>query len=461
MVLKKMSYVERIYRCLQEILKLTLPITTAFVAMGLMGIVDTIIVGHYQTDQLAYIGLANSIFMVLFTIPIALLQGVLIKSSQKFGARKFASCGKIYNEGRKYLVVLAVLFTLPGLFGESILRLLGQDPVMAQNAGEVLRIFVFSIPFILVYVNSNFFLQSIKRPYVGMYGILAANVLNLMINPVLVYGLLNFPEMGACGSATSTLIVRIFLAVYIQYYIYRMKRNPKLNHRFGLDRSYDTWWNDSRTTRKIGFGIAITTVATNGSFSIVSTFAGWMGAHTMAMYVIMLNVIGMMFMICFSIAQSTSIVVANNFGKRSREGIIASTIAGYLISFVVILVLSVAVALFPTQVFGIFTSDETLISAINAILGYVLLYIVLDTVPLGIYGALNGRGDVKIPTINQVISFLGVSISTCYMLAFGYDLGIRGVLLGMSCGGFTSLVLNTSRFLYLRRQDLKYGLPAK
>ena len=138
-----MSYVERIYRCLQEILKLTLPITTAFVAMGLMGIVDTIIVGHYQTDQLAYIGLANSIFMVLFTIPIALLQGVLIKSSQKFGARKFASCGKIYNEGRKYLVVLAVLFTLPGLFGESILRLLGQDPVMAQNAGEVLRIFVF------------------------------------------------------------------------------------------------------------------------------------------------------------------------------------------------------------------------------------------------------------------------------------------------------------------------------
>ncbi len=453
-----MSYTHRIYICLKDILRLTLPITTAFVAMGMMGIVDTIIVGHYQTDQLAYIGLANSIFMVLFTIPIALLQGVLIKSSQKFGARKFASCGKIYNEGRKYLIILAIIFTLPGLFGETILHLLGQEPNMAKHAGEVLRIFVFSIPFILVYVNSNFFLQSIKRPYVGMYGILAANVLNIIINPVLVYGLLGFPEMGACGSATSTLIVRIFLAVYIQYYIYRMKKNPKLNHRFGLDRSYDTWWNDSKTTRKIGFGNAINTVATNGSFSIVSTFAGWMGPHTMAMYVIMLNVIGMLFMVCFSIAQSTSIVVANNYGKKSREGIIASTIAGYLISFVVIFVLAFIVYLFPTQVFSIFTSDQSLISAINAILGYVLFYIFFDTVPLGIYGALNGRSDVKVPTINQVISFLGISISSCYILAFTYGLGIKGLLLGMSCGGFASLVLNTGRFLYLRYRDNKYGL---
>ena len=56
-----------------EILKLSLPITTSFLAMGIMGIIDTIIVGHYNTDQLAYIGLANAIFSVLFTIPIGLL----------------------------------------------------------------------------------------------------------------------------------------------------------------------------------------------------------------------------------------------------------------------------------------------------------------------------------------------------------------------------------------------------
>ena len=162
---------ELIIKDVQRIAKLSFPITTAFVAMGIMGIVDTMIVGNYNTDQLAYIGLANSIFVVLFTIPIGLLQGVLIKSSQKFGARKFQSCGKIFNEGRKYALWLGLIFTLIGIHGEKILLLLGQEPEMAANAGKVLRIFVFSIPFILIYVNANFFLQSIKRPYVAMYAL--------------------------------------------------------------------------------------------------------------------------------------------------------------------------------------------------------------------------------------------------------------------------------------------------
>ena len=142
------EYLKQLKLYIRDIGKLALPITTAFVAMGLMGIIDTMIVGNYNTDQLAYIGLANSIFVVLFTIPIGLLQGVLIKSSQKFGARKFQSTGKIYNEGRKYALVLGIVFTLLGIQGETILRLLGQDEEMVRHGGRVLRIFVLSIPFI-------------------------------------------------------------------------------------------------------------------------------------------------------------------------------------------------------------------------------------------------------------------------------------------------------------------------
>ncbi len=348
------EYLKQLKLYIRDIGKLALPITTAFVAMGLMGIIDTMIVGNYNTDQLAYIGLANSIFVVLFTIPIGLLQGVLIKSSQKFGARKFQSTGKIYNEGRKYALVLGIVFTLLGIQGETILRLLGQDEEMVRHGGRVLRIFVLSIPFILMYVNANFFLQSIRRPYVGMYGIIAANVLNIAINPLLVYGKFGLPEMGAAGSATSTLIVRIFLAIYILAYIRRMKKNPKLNQRFGLSRSYRTWWNDSQRTRKIGYGIAIMTIAANGSFSIVSTFAGWMRQHTMATFVIMINVSSLLFMICFSISQATSIVAANAFGRKDRKGILMATNAGYVISLSTIITLITLLYNYPTQVFGIF-----------------------------------------------------------------------------------------------------------
>lgn len=452
------EYLRQLKIYIKDIAKLALPITTAFVAMGLMGIIDTMIVGNYNTDQLAYIGLANSIFVVLFTIPIGLLQGVLIKSSQKFGAHKFQSTGKIYNEGRKYSFILAIVFTLLGIQGETILRLLGQDDDMVKHGGEVLRVFVFSIPFILMYVNANFFLQSIRRPYVGMYGIIAANILNIIVNPVLVYGKFGFPELGAVGSATSTLIVRIFLAVYILAYIRRMKKNPKLNKRFGLDRSYSTWWNDSRRTRKIGYGIAIMTIATNGSFSIVSTFAGWMGQHTMATFVIMINVSTLLFMICFSISQATSIVVANAYGCGDRKGILMATNAGYVISLTTIITLITILYSYPDQVFGIFTNDPSVISVIKGLLFFVLADLFIDALPLNINGALNGRGDVKIPTLNQVISFLGVRVSACYFFAFTLDMGLKGLPIGLACGGLSSLILNTLRFGYLAHRDKKEGL---
>lgn len=449
---------ELIKKDLRQIAKLAFPITTAFVAMGIMGIIDTMIVGNYNTDQLAYIGLANSIFVVLFTIPIGLLQGVLIKSSQKFGARKFQSCGKIFNEGRKYALWLGLIFTLIGINGETILLLLGQEKDMAANAGRVLRVFVFSIPFILIYVNANFFLQSIKRPHIAMYAIIIANILNVMINPVLVYGKFGFPEMGAVGSATSTLIVRIFLALFMIYYIYRMKRNPKLNKRFGLDRSYDTWWNDSKTTRKIGFGVAITTVATNGSFSAVSTFAGWMGQHTMATYVILVNVDTLVFMICFSISQAASIVVANAYGRKDKDGIMSATLSGFLIILSALFVLELLIYNFPNQIFGIFTNDESVMTVIHGLILYLMADVFIDSLPLSFYGALNGRSDVKIPTMFQVIAFLGFRISGAYLLAFKFGLGLKGLILGLACGGITSLIFNGGRFIYLRHRDNKYGL---
>lgn len=441
-----------------EILKLSLPITTSFVAMGLMGIVDTIIVGHYNTEQLAYIGLANAIFSLLFTIPIGLLQGVLIKSSQKFGAHKFASCGKIYNEGKRYLVFLSIIFTFIGINGRTVLRLLGQSEDMVAHSGELLLIFSLSIPFVLFFVNSCFFLQSIRRPHIGMYGVVAANIINIIINPVLVYGLLGFPELGARGSATSTLIVRIFLVVYILLYIHKMEKNPKLNKRFGLDRKYKTWWTDSKTTRHLGYGIAITIVATNGSYSIVSNFAGWLGEEMMATFVIFTNLSMVTAMVCFSLSQATSIVAAAAFGKKNSRDFVLSSCAGVIILSVAIAVLCLIIYYGHNGIFGVFSKDEQIIGILDGLVGCVILEIVCDSLPLGIMGALNGRGDVKIPTIFQAISFLGVRVSACYVLGFVCGMGLKGLIIGLAVGGMSSLVLNGMRFLHLVRRDIVKGI---
>lgn len=449
---------EKIKRKIKIIFKLALPMMASSVAIGMMGVVDTIVVGHYDTDQLAYMGLANSVFIILFTIPLALLQGVIIKASQKFGARKFHSTGKIYNEGKKYAIPLFVVFFLIGMTGPHFLHLLGQSGAMEVEGGKLLRILSCSIPFILLNVTDVFFLQSIKRPHIAMYSAVTANILNLILNPILVFGMFGAPEMGAAGAAVTTVILRIFMALFTFTYILRMKKNPKLNKRFGLHRSYDTWWMDSKNTRKIGYGIAVMTMATHGSYAISNNFAGWMGEQPMAIFVVMSTIGGILFMLFFSLSQATSIVVANDFGRKDKEGIVVSTLGGLVMLSSAIMLCTVVLGGFHRQIFSWFTNDEAVILGASILIGYMIFEIIVDSIPLNIIGSLNGRSDVKIPTINQVISFVVVKLSTSYLFAFTFNMGVKGLILGSAIAGISSLTLNGARFMYLIRRDRIEGL---
>ena len=133
-------------------------------------------------------------------------------------------------------------------------------------------------------------------------------------------------------------------------------------------------------------------------------------------------------------------------------------LSGFIIMMGVLLVLETLILSFPDQIFGIFTNDPTVMVVIHALIFYLMADVFIDALPLTVMGTLNGRSDVKIPTVFQIISFLGVRISACYLLAFQLELGLKGLIIGLACGGASSLLLNGSRFVYLRRRDNLYGL---
>ena len=163
-------------------------------------------------------------------------------------------------------------------------------------------------------------------------------------------------------------------------------------------------------------------------------------------------------MLCFSIGQATSIVVASAYGRKDYKGILIATNAGYVIELTVILSLITLVYHFPHAIFGIFTQDPQILSVVGGLIVYVLIDVFIDALPLNINAALNGQGDVKIPTIFQIVSFLGVRVSACYLLAFSLGWGLKGLILGLACGGACSFVLNSCRFVILARRNRQKAL---
>ena len=161
------------------------------------------------------------------------------------------------------------------------------------------------------------------------------------------------------------------------------------------------------------------------------------------------------FMICFSISQATSIVTANAFGKKIANSIILSAQAGMIILSLAIFILCGLLWVFHREIFSIFTKDTFVINVLSGLIYFLLIEIICDSLPLGIMGPLNGRGDIKIPTIFQIVAFLIIRISACYILAFKFNLGICGLVIGLAVGGVASLILNGARIIYLTHRDSK------
>ena len=151
-------------------------------------------------------------------------------------------------------------------------------------------------------------------------------------------------------------------------------------------------------------------------------------------------------------------MVAGVYGKKDYKNILTATCAGFIIELSIMLALITLVYLFPRQIFGFFTQDETVLTAIVGLINIVLLEVFVDVQPMNISAALNGQGDVKIPTIVQIISFLIVRISCCYLFAFTFSLGLRGLIYGLMCGGIASFTLNGCRLLYILRRYKKTAI---
>lgn len=437
---------------LKFILKMAIPIALSYLAVGLMNVVDALVVGNYNTNALAYIGMANSVFVFLFCIPLALLQGVQIYSSQQYGAKKFKECGKIFKHGRIYAWILSLIFVPFGLCGKYIFTWLGQSEEIVENSANLLSIYTFSIPFILYYANTNYFLQSIKKPYIGTYGFIVGNICNVILNPMLVYGFWFISPMGAEGCALATLIIRMIMALYMHWYMYCFRKNKKAAKHFNLNCKITNWIKESLPLRKIGYGLGLIVLATDGSFSVINVFAGWLGVQKLATFTIITNVNVFVFMIFFAISQATTLVVAHTYGAKTYNKLKSATLAGYIIYLLSALVLFSGLYFFAENIFGVFTNDINIIAIILPLLPIILIDLVVDTAPLNVEASLRGVSDIKYLTITQIISFLLFRLTACYVLAFVYNMSLSGLILGLAGGGIGSALMNIPRLVYIYKK---------
>jgi len=438
-------------RHLVMLVRLGAPVTLSRAAALMLFVVDTAMIGWVSSLELAYFGLANAVQMVMMLIGIGMLVGTAVLTAQALGADEPRECGRVWRVAVWHGAGLGVLFTLLALGGESFFLAIGQDPELAAGAGQVLIVLSLGLTGQMIYIASTLFLEALNRPRPGLVVMIAANVANVGLNWLFIYGTFGLPEGGATGAVLATSIVRWGIAVALVVYILNMADAAHYGVRGAVDGARAI----GRKLRRLGYPLGLAQGLESAAFASLTIMAGYLGPAAVAGFQITMNVVAFAFMAAVGIGTATAVRVGHAVGRHDRRDVALAGWSGLLTITAFMAVAAVVAALFPGQLLGLFTAD----TAVLAIAVPTLLLGAVTMIPDGaqgvLMGALRGTGDVWVPTAMHLCSFAVVMIPGAALCAFYFELGVPGLMLGTLFGVVVATVLLALRFRIVSRRDIR------
>ncbi|MBM3489221.1 MAG: MATE family efflux transporter [Alphaproteobacteria bacterium] len=433
------------------IARLAVPVAASRIGMLLLVLVDAAMVGRYDSAELAYFGLGNALHLVLLLIGIGMLVGTAVLSAQARGAGEEQSCGRVWRVALLYALVLGGGFALLTLAGEPALTLTGQAPAMAAGGGQVLLLAGLGLPGALVFVCSTLFLEALGRPRPGVAAMLAANVINFLLNLLLIGGGLGLPAMGAAGAALATSVARSVAALGLVLYILTLADRQ----RWGIVGPLVGAMTIGRKLRRFGYAIGLTQGAESAAFGGLVLLAGLVSPEAVAGYQIAISAVAMAFMGAIGTASATGVRVGLAVGRQDQAGLRRAGFAGLI---AIVLFMAVAGSLLlslPRTVGGLFTSDPLVLAVAVPTLLVGGLMLPTDGMQAVLMGALRGLGDVWVPLALHSAAFFLLMLPLAAWLGLGLGWGAPGLMAGAWVGVSLAALLLGLRFNHISRRPVR------
>ncbi len=413
---------------------LGLPLIGGHVAQMAIGLTDTAMLGWYSASALAAITLASSFFHVIFLFGSGFAFAVLPVVAKAIGSGDTRMARRANRMGLWLSMAYGAVAMPAFLFSEPLLLRLGQDAEVAANAGSYLRIMGWGIfPALAVMVLKST-LAAQERAKIVLIMTLLAAVLNAVINYVLIFGNLGFPEMGLAGAAIASLATVTASALILIAYCNRILPEQELFRNL-LRPDWDAFVRLFR----LGIPIAFTTLAEVSLFSASALMMGWTTPITLAAHGIALNLGAVAFMVHLGLSNVATIRVGNAIGRQDLPHLLRGAWVICTLSLIVALLSVAMFLLMPQWLISLFISADDPDYALILKIGVQLLVVaaifqLMDGLQAIHLGLLRGLQDTNVPMIMAVIGYWGVGIPCSYLLGFVFGYGGVGIWLGLVAG---------------------------
>lgn len=433
-------------------LKVAIPVMLTQIGGALVGLFDTMMVGHYATVDLAAVSFSNAIFFTIMifasgslmglTPLIGVQDGEMSKYPEKSDTirQKIAS---LLQNGLYFTLIIGVVTTLLLAICIPILDRFGQDPEVVKVARPYYILIVVSlIPYLLFCLQKQF-LEGMGNTVVAMVVVLTMNALNVLLNWVFIYGHWGSPAMGATGAGIATLVSRMGMPICM-FAVIALHRNWR-----GYLQSFSrrlSSWREVCHIAKIGFPIGGQTFFETITFTLAVVIVGWISKEAIAAHQIATQISNLTFMLALGIGAGTTIRVSHQLGKGDLPAVrMASNASIHLVLLINTLAAVLMISL-RHYIPLLFTEDAEVIAIASQLLIFAGLYQYSDGLQAVGAAMLRGITDVKVPMIIAFFSYIVVGMSVGLVCTFPLGMGAAGIWVGFIVGLTFAAVLFHTRF---------------
>ena len=412
-----------------DLLRLALPVVVVQVGIMFLGVVDTLMVGRVSSVDLAAVALGNVYFFLCVIFGMGVLFALDPIIAQAMGAGDEEGVARGLQRGLVMAALLTVLGSLMLLPAHAALTFARQpEEVIPVAAGYALATIPGILPF-YVFAAFRQTLQALGKLAPIVWTIVLANLANALFNWMLIFGKLGAPQMGAVGSGWASSLSRILMTVALLVLAWPALRpyldrfRPEALHRRPLIRMF-----------KLGAPIGLQMSFEFGAFGMAGLMMGWMGTIAVAGHQIALNLSALTFMVPVGIGQATAVLVGRAVGRADPPGARRAAVGGLFLGVGFMTLTAVLFTVAPGALARAYTSEIAVVALASALLPIAGVFQVFDGIQIVSGSILRGVGDTRVPMIMNLLGFFAIGLPVGVWLAFGLDVGPRGIWWGLAVG---------------------------
>jgi putative MATE family efflux protein len=420
---------------------LAIPMVLEMVMESLFSVVDMFFIAHLGADAVATVGLTESLLTPLFAVALGLSMGTTAIVSRRIGEKD--AHGASVAAAQAILVgigVSAVAGTLGYTFAADLLRLMGAHEGVLQHASYTRTILGGSATiFFLFLINAAF--RGAGDPALAMRTLWLANLINIILNPVLILGLGPFPALGVNGSAIGTTIGR---GIGVMYQL-AILSGGKARIAVPLSALRPQWTVMAKLVRVSLGGMLQYTINVASWIALVRMAASF-GSAAIAGYTVGVRIIVFGILPSWGLSNAAATLVGQNLGAGQPDRAERSVWLTGLYNMVFLGGLGAIFIAFAHSIVSVFTTDAAVIQVAAASLRYISYGYLFYAFGMVIVQSFNGAGDTYTPTIINLFCYWMWQIPLAWWLAFEAGLGVRGIFVAIAVSESTLAVVAVLAF---------------